>query len=129
MNVCKDSLLEHFSDVLRMTFPPLLHSLPPSLSPSLPPSLLHSLSLLPFSPFFPFSLPPTLLPPSLPPSSQLLQDIEEMRGEFQQLKKQKSRAEASVAALEEEVTHLKSAQRRTTTSRPAAEEVKKEVQK
>ena len=63
-------------------------------------------------------------------SSQLLQDLEEMRGELQQAKKQKSRAEAAVAAMEEEVTHFKSAQRRSTSSsRPATEETRKELRK
>ena len=60
---------------------------------------------------------------------QLLQDLEEMRGDLQQAKKQKSRAEAALAAMEEEVNHVKSAHRRSTSSRPATEETRKELQK
>ena len=52
-----------------------------------------------------------------------------MRGELQQAKKQKSRAEASVAAMEEELTHVKSAQRRSNSSGPATEETRKEMKK
>ena len=58
-----------------------------------------------------------------------MQDLEEMRGELQQAKKQKNRAEAALAGVDEEITHLKSAQRRSTSVGPAAEEVKKEMKK
>ena len=50
-----------------------------------------------------------------------------MRGDLQQAKKQKSRAEAAVAGLEEELSHAKTAQRRG--SRPATEETKQQLQK
>ena len=52
-----------------------------------------------------------------------------MRGDLQQAKKQKSRAESQVAGLEEELTHVKTTHRRSTSSRPATEETKKELQK
>ena len=65
------------------------------------------------------------LPPSLP---QLLQDLEEMRGDLKQALKQKNRAEAAVAAMEEELNNVKSAQRRSG-SRPATEDSRKEIQK
>ena len=70
-------------------------------------------------------------PPSLPPSPlsvQLLQELGEMRGDLQQAKKQKSRAEASLAGMEEELVGARSAQRRSG-SKPATEDAKKELQK
>ena len=71
----------------------------------------------------------SFLPPSLPPSvRQLLQELEEMRGDLKQAQKQKIRAEAAVVAMEDELTNVKSAQRRSG-SRPATEDAKKEIQK
>jgi serine/threonine-protein kinase MRCK len=62
----------------------------------------------------------------------LLQDLEEMRGDLKQALKQKNRAEAAVAAMEEELNNVKSAQRRSGSrpgSRPATEDSRKEIQK
>lgn len=59
---------------------------------------------------------------------QLDSDLEEARGEVQQLKKLKSRSEQAVKNLEEEVSQLKSVKRRPTDA-VGDEDLRKEVRK